>query len=351
MLKMKVNRGINLEDWKGVLVIAEQRYGKILNVSYELLGEAKKLANELDTYVSIAVLGNELDDEIDELVNYGADKVIYFEHKLLENYTTDAYCKVLSEFILENKPESVLVGATAIGRDLAPRVAGRVGTGLTADCTKLDIDMDNRRLLQTRPAFGGNLMATIICPNNRPQMSTVRPGVMEKAKLCDTKSELIKISPQLTEEDIIAKVVEVLKDTKEKVSLSDAEVIVAGGRGVGNQEGFKLIEELAELLGGTYASSRAAVDNGWVDANRQIGQTGTTVRPKVYIACGISGAIQHISGMSESDCIIAINKNENAPIFEIAHYQLVGDLFKLVPELINTLKQKESQQKVEKEYC
>ncbi|WP_428867958.1 electron transfer flavoprotein subunit alpha/FixB family protein, partial [Clostridium sediminicola] len=302
-------------------------------------GEGRKLADKIGTDLSVLLLGNKIDEEAEKLAHYGVDKVIYFDHEKLENYSTDAYSKVIGEYILENQPESVLIGATSIGRDLAPRIAGRVGTGLTADCTSLDVDSSDNKLLQTRPAFGGNLMATIICPKNRPQMSTVRPGVMEKAEYKDKAAEVVKIVPELKEEDIIAKVLEVIKSEKKAVSLTDAEIIVSGGRGVGAPEGFKLVEELAEVLGGVVGASRAATDSGWIDQSHQIGQTGTTVRPKLYIACGISGAIQHMAGMSDAECIVAINKNANAPIFKAAHFGIEGDLFKVIPELIEAIKE------------
>lgn len=340
MSKAKVNNLVDIKEWKGVLVVAEQRYGKILNVSLELLGEGRKLADKLETSLSVILLGSDLELEVEKLKHYGADKVVYFNHKLLENYTTDAYTKVVAEYIREVKPETVLVGATAIGRDLAPRLAGRLGTGLTADCTGLDIDPKDNKMLQTRPAFGGNLMATIVCPNNRPQMSTVRPGVMKKAEYTEKESVVEKRTAPLKEEDIIAKVIEVIKSKGEKVSLVDAEIIVSGGRGMKDKEGFKLIRDLAETLNGTYAASRAAIESGWADPNRQVGQTGTTVRPKIYIACGISGAIQHLAGMSESDCIIAINKNCSAPIFKVANFGIIGDAFKVIPEMISSLKEK-----------
>lgn len=343
MSKAKVNNLKDINEWRGVLVVAEQRYGKILNVSYELLGEGRRIADKLETELSVIVLGNKIDEEVKGLQHYGADKVIYMEHELLENYTTDAYTKVIAEYINETKPETVFVGATAVGRDLAPRLAGRLGTGLTADCTGLDVDPTDRKMLQTRPAFGGNLMATIVCPNNRPQMSTVRPGVMQKSEYVEEVSELVKVRPTLTGEDIIAKIVEVVKADKEGVSLGDAEIIVAGGRGLGNEENYGLVKKLAETLGGTYAGSRAVIENGWADPDRQIGQTGTTVRPKVYIACGISGASQHLAGMAESECIVAINKNPEAPIFQVAHFGLVGDATKIIPELISAIEEVKNQ--------
>lgn len=334
MSNAKVNNIKDISEWKGVLVVAEQRYGKILNVAYELIGEGKKIAEKLGTTLEVIVLGNSIDEEIDKLKHYGMDKVVYFDHTLLKDYTTDAYTKVISEYILEKKPETVLIGATTVGRDLAPRLAGRLGTGLTADCTVLDVDLEDKKMLQTRPAFGGNLMATIVCPKNRPQMSTIRPGVMEKAKYEEISSLVEKRDPSIKESDILAKIIEIVKEEREIAKLDEAEIIVAGGRGIGTKENYELIKSLAKALGGTYGASRAIVDNGWVTADRQIGQTGTTVRPKLYIACGISGAIQHLAGMSESDIIVAINKNPDAPIFKIATYGIVGDLTKVIPEIL-----------------
>jgi len=240
--------------------------------------------------------------------------------------------------IKANKPEILLIGATNIGRDLGPRLSAKSHTGLTADCTKLDVDLENRRLMQTRPAFGGNLMATIICPDHRPQMSTVRPGVMEKAKYNENaKGEIIKITPKLEDKDILAKVVEVVKGGKAEVQLEESNIIVSGGRGIGNQEGVKLIEELAQKIGGVVGASRGSVDAGWIEQGHQVGQTGKTVRPTLYIACGISGAIQHLAGMQDSKTIVAINKDPDAPIFKIADYGIVGDVYEILPELIKAL--------------
>lgn len=335
MSNAKVNQGINLDDYRGVWVIAEQREGKVLNIALELLGEGRKLADKLGVELTALLLGHNVGDIAEELIKYGANNILKVDHKLLEVYTTDAYTKVISDLVKERKPEAVLIGATTIGRDLGPRIAGRVGTGLTADCTRLEIDETDRKLLQTRPAFGGNLMATIVCPKNRPQMSTVRPGVMEKAHYNEYRTGVIEdITPTLTEKDIIANVVKVVKAAKNKVSLADASIIVSGGRGLGDYKGFELIQKFAGKLGGVVGSSRAAVDNGWIAHDHQVGQTGTTVRPKLYVACGISGAIQHLAGMAESECIVAINKNPDAPIFDVAHYGIVGDLYDVIPAIM-----------------
>lgn len=331
-------KDINIDEYRGVWVFAEQREGNLMNVSIELLGEGRKIADKLNTELTAILLGNNVNKLADRLVKYGADKVIYAESPLLEIYTTDGYTKTICNLIEERKPEIMLIGATNIGRDLGPRISARIHTGLTADCTRLDVDLENRRLLQTRPAFGGNLMATIICPDHRPQMATVRPGVMEKAKYDQGRSgEIEIINPDLRDEDIMAKVIEFVKEKKAQVKLEDASIIVSGGRGLGTPEGFKLIEELAEKLGGVVGASRATVDAGWIDQSHQVGQTGKTVRPNLYIACGISGAIQHLAGMQESKCIIAINKDKDAPIFEIADYGIVGDVYEVIPEIIKGL--------------
>lgn len=327
-----------IDQYKGVWVFAEQRHSELLNVAIELVGEGRKIADELETELTAVLLGKDVDNLATKLVKYGADRVIYADHELLDVYTTEGYTKVICELIDERKPEVFLIGATNIGRDLGPRISARVHTGLTADCTKLDVDLENRRLLQTRPAFGGNLMATIICPDYRPQMSTVRPGVMEKAKLNENNNgEIVKYTPQIEDKDIIAKVIEVIKGGKAEVQLEESNIIVSGGRGMGNNEGFRLLEELANKLGGVVGASRATVDAGWIDQGHQVGQTGKTVRPTLYIACGISGAIQHLAGMQDSKTIVAINKDPNAPIFKIADYGIVGDLYEILPELINSL--------------
>lgn len=338
MSKAKVNQGINLDEYRDVWIIAEQRDGKVLNIALELLGEGRKLADKLNVNLTAVLLGHNMDEAAEELIKYGADNVLKVDHELLKVYTTDGYTKVIVDLVKERKPEIVLIGATTIGRDLGPRMASRIGTGLTADCTRLEIDETDGKLLQTRPAFGGNLMATIVCPKNRPQMSTVRPGVMKKAKYNpDRNGNIENIVPNIKDEDIVAKVLEVIKSEKKEAGLIDASIVVSGGRGLGDAEGFKLIEEFAKKLGGVVGSSRAAVDNGWIDSSHQVGQTGTTVRPKLYIACGISGAIQHQAGMSESDCIIAINKNPDAPIFNIAHYSIVGDLYEIIPAIMDAI--------------
>lgn len=348
----------DIESYKDVWVFAEQREGKLMDVALELLGEGHRLSREIgDAKVCALLVGSEVEHLTKECFSYGADKVYLIDNELLKNFTTDGYTKVLVDAIKEYKPEIVLYGATHIGRDLAPRVAARLNTGLTADCTRLDIKVssyieylnknttldtssldpnsNDKGLKQTRPAFGGNLMATIICPKTRPQMSTVRSGVMKKVeKIENATGEIVKVKTDIKSTDIRTEVVEIVKAAKKLVSLTDAEIIVSGGRGVGSKENFQLIEKLAEKLGGVVGASRAAVDSGWIDAAHQVGQTGTTVKPKIYIACGISGAIQHLAGMQTSDTIIAINKDEEAPIFNVADYALVGDLNKIIPEMM-----------------
>ncbi len=327
-----------LTDFKGVLVFAEQRDGKIASVSYELLGIGRKLADELNVELS-AVLFGASEKEAEELIKWGADKVYFCGDPVFEKFNDEPYARLLSSIIERYKPEIVLAGATPIGRSFIPRVAARLGTGLTADCTSLMIDKETRNLLQVRPAFGGNIMATILCPNHRPQMATVRPRVMKKGEYKeDKKGEIIYIAA-----DGISSRTRVISTIKEisdiAINLQEADIIVSGGRGLGNAKGFALLKELAELLGGTIGASRAAVDEGWISYRHQIGQTGKTVCPKIYIACGISGAIQHIVGMQSSDIIIAINKNPEAPIFNIATYGIVGDLYDVVPLLIKKIKE------------
>lgn len=329
----------DLKSYKDVWVFAEQRENKLMPVVFELLGEGRKLADEIGCRLCAILCGENLEGLEKELFGYGADVVYIADHYELKNYRTDPYTKVINEAIKEYKPEICLFGATHIGRDLGPCLAVLANTGLTADCTILEIDENDKKIKQTRPAFGGNLMATIICPNHRPQMSTVRPGVMEKLAYDPSKTgEIIKVDVNIKESEIRTKILEIVKSTKEIVSLTDAEIIVAGGLGVKNEEGFALLKKLADALGGTIAGTRAAVDAGLIDHSYQVGQTGTTVKPKIYFACGISGAIQHIAGMQDSEQIIAINTNENAPIFEVSDYGIVGDLFKVIPEILENLK-------------
>ncbi|MGL5780035.1 electron transfer flavoprotein subunit alpha/FixB family protein [Cetobacterium sp.] len=341
----------NIEEYKDVWVFAEQRQGKIMPVVIELLGEGKKLAKELGVNLCAILLGNNILDLAQELIEYGADKVYLANDEKLFNYTTDGYTTVITEAIKKYKPEIFLLGATHIGRDLGPRISSRLDTGLTADCTKLEIDPNDKKILQTRPAFGGNIMATIICPNTRPQMSTVRPGVMDKAIRNLQNIGLIEeLTVNLSSNDIRTRVIKTVKNKKELVSLSDANIIVSGGLGVGSKEGFTLLENLAQKLDGVVGASRAAVDAGWIDHSHQVGQTGTTTKPNLYIACGISGAIQHIAGMQESDFIIAINKNSTAPIFNVADIGIVGDVHEILPLLTEQLNSVEDIKKLYKEF-
>ena len=355
----KQDAAVDLSAYKHIWVFAEQRQGKIQNVALELIGEGKRLAKDIsdDTQLCAVLIGNKIDHLAQECFEYGADKVYMVQDPLLENYTTDGYTKVMKQLIDEYKPEIVLYGATHIGRDFAPRIAARCNTGLTADCTHLDVKVSkyiefakanttldtstldpndpSTGIKQTRPAFGGNLMATIICPKTRPQMSTVRPGVMQKQeRVPGAKGEVVNVKPDIKASDIRIEIKDIVKSMKEMVSLTDAKIICSGGRGLGDASGFELIQKFADKVGGVVGSSRAAVDAGWIDHSHQVGQTGTTVKPEIYFACGISGAIQHLAGMKTSNCIVAINKDPDAPIMEIADYAIVGDLYKVIPEII-----------------
>jgi electron transfer flavoprotein alpha subunit len=332
----------NTGEYKGVWVFAEQRGGKVASVAYELLGIGRKLADERNTEL-VAILFGAPDASAQELIRWGADKVHHGKHQILESFNDEPYAQLLTTLIKEHKPEIVLTGATPVGRSFFPRVAARLRTGLTADCTSLAIDKDNGNMLQVRPAFGGNIMATILCPSTRPQMATVRPRVMKRGQYqSERRGEIIEVRTEgLTSR---TKVLETVKEVSDiTVNLQDADIIVSGGRGLGDPKGFTLIEELAELLGGALGSSRAAVDSGWIPYRHQVGQTGKTVCPKIYIACGISGAVQHLVGMQSSDIIIAINKNPEAPIFNVATYGIVGDLYEIVPLLIKKIKEMKGQ--------
>jgi len=330
---------MNIEDYKGVWVFAEQRQGILQKVSLELLGKGRQIADELQTELTAVLLGDNVGKLAKELVAYGADKVLLANSELLKDYTTDGYTKVICDLANDRKPAVIFIGASFVGRDLGPRVAARLSTGLTADCTGLDVDKDTNHLLMTRPAFGGNLMATIECADHRPQMATIRPGVFERLpKDKNSNGQIEEVKFELAKKDIRTTVEEVTKSIKDIVDIGEAKIIVSGGRGVGNQEAFALVNELAAVLGGVVGASRGAVDKGWVDKAYQVGQTGKTVRPVVYIACGISGAIQHLAGMQDSDYIIAINKDASAPLMKAADLALVGDLNKIIPEMINQIK-------------
>ena len=354
----------DFSDYKGIWVFCEQRNGELMPTDFELVSEARRLANEMGCRVTGLLLGYGVEAATKELGGYGADEVLVCEDPLLKVYTTDAYTKVICDLVNEYKPEAMLIGATNIGRDLGPRIAARLHTGLTADATHLDVDtneyieflrtnstmdvdsqkfdLDDRNLKMTRPAFGGHLMATIICPRFRPQMSTVRPGVMKKAAYDPAKAEacaIIKPAFSISKEDMRVEVLSVEKAAKKLVDLIGANVVVSVGRGISKnvQEGIALAEKLADAMHGVVGASRAVVDAGWMSSDHQVGQTGKTVHPKVYVALGISGAIQHVAGMQDSELIIAVNKNGSAPIFGVADYGITGDLFKVVPELIKAI--------------
>ena len=341
---------MNLEEYKGVYVFAQQVDNEISSIAFELLGKAKDLAKDLGTDVTAVLVGSGVKGLADQLAEYGADKVIVVDDPELKDYRTETYAHALSSVINKYKPEIMLVGATAIGRDLGPRVSARVATGLTADCTVLEIgdfplqavpgqEQLHNQLLMTRPAFGGNTIATIACPYNRPQMATVRAGVMQKIDpIKGAKAVVEEFNPGFTPDNKYVEILEIVKSVAETVDIMDAKILVSGGRGVGSPENFKLLEDLAEVLGGTVSCSRAVVDSGWKPKDLQVGQTGKTVRPNVYFAIGISGAIQHVAGMEESDIIIAVNKDADAPIFDVADYGVVGDLNKIVPKLTEALK-------------
>ena len=329
---------MNLSDYKGILVFAEQRDGVLQNVGLELIGEAKKLAAQLKTPVTAVLMGHNIQNLAQTLIEYGADIVLVVDNEHLKLYDTEAYAQVFKAVIDAKKPEIVLLGATTLGRDLAPRVSSRMNTGLTADCTKLDIDEATNVFGMTRPAFGGNLMATIVCPDHRPQMATVRPGVMQKLPREEGRKGEIEAFPvNIDTSKMKVKILDIVKETSKKVDITEAKILVSGGRGVGSKENFKNLEAVASKIGAEVSASRAAVDAGFIEQARQVGQTGKTVRPNIYFACGISGAIQHMAGMEESEYIIAINKDKDAPMFGIADLGIVGDVIKVLPLLAEEL--------------
>lgn len=340
----EVKEEVKLGDYRGVWVFAEQRDGKLQRVSLELLGKARELAQELGERVSAILIGHDVDCFAETLIRHGADVVYLADDKRLEHYLTSPYAKVIADLVAEKKPEIVLYGATHIGRDLGPRISKRLRTGLTADCTELSIDKERRLLLQTRPAFGGNIMATIWCPDHRPQMATVRPGIMKALEVdCSRTGEVVRVEVEPEEKDFDTKLLEVVKERKKVANLEEAKIIVSGGRGVGSAESFALIKELADALGGEVGGSRVAVESGWIAQDHQVGQTGKSVRPELYVACGISGAIQHLAGMQTAKCIVAINRDKNAPIFKVADIGLVGDLHEIIPKLVEGLKKGEGE--------
>ncbi|MBT0653573.1 electron transfer flavoprotein subunit alpha [Geomobilimonas luticola] len=329
-----------LAEYKGVWVFVEQTEGEPAKVSWELLGKGKELARALDVELAAIVIGDNVEHLCREAFAHGAEKAYLIDAPVFRYYRTQAYLKAVCHLVETYKPEVILMGATGLGRDLAGAVATVVGTGLTADCTGLAID-DKRNLMQTRPAFGGNIMATIMCDKFRPQMATVRPHVMPMPERQEgAGGEIVRESCPIAEEDILVKVLEIISDRKkDQVDVAGADFIVSGGRGLMAKENFAMLQELADELGGVVGASRSAVDAGWMPQERQVGQTGKTVRPKIYIACGISGAIQHLVGMQDSDIVIAINRDKDAPIFEVATYGIVGDLFKIIPAITNRLRE------------
>ena len=342
---------MSLAEYKGVYVFAQQVDNEVSSIALELIGKGKDLAKDLDTTVTAVLIGHNVMGLTDVLGEFGADKVSVVDDQELKEYRTEPYTHALTSVINEFKPDICLIGATAIGRDLGPRVCARVHTGLTADCTQLDIgdfpinpmpgqEQKHGQLLMTRPAFGGNTIATIACPNFRPQMATVRPGVMQKAERVEgRKAEIIEFNPGFVPNEKYTEILEIVKAVSDVEDIMDAKILVSGGRGVGSAENFKILEDLAAAIGGTVSCSRAVVDAGWKPKDLQVGQTGKTVRPHVYFAIGISGAIQHVAGMEESDIIVAINKDETAPIFDVADYGVVGDLNKIVPLLTQKIKE------------
>lgn len=332
---------------KDIFVIVEQRAGHIQKVTYELIGEATKLAKDLGEEVVVVLLGKGITDQAQTLIQYGAAKVLVVDNPVLEHYTTEPYAKAIHYIIKKFTPNIVLYGASSIGRDVAPRVAGRVHTGLTADCTGLAIDPETKLLMMTRPAFGGNIMATIVCRKYRPQMATVRPGVMAMpTKDASRKGEIIQVDAGLTKADMNVEIMEVVKSKQKVVDITEAKVLVSGGRGVGGPEGYEPLRKLAAQLGGEVSSSRIGVDSGWIEKSRQVGQTGKTVRPNLYLACGISGAIQHLAGMEDSEFIVAINKDETCPMMKLADLGVVGDLKLIVPKLTQAIVDYRAKQKV-----
>lgn len=323
---------------ESVWIFAEQRHGKLMDSSLEMLGGGRKIADKLKTKLAAVLFGHNVENLVKELIAYGADKVYVADNGLLSFYRSEAYSTILADLIRQHNPEILLFSATAVGRDLAPRVAAKVKTGLTADCVELDVD-ERRQLLQIVPAFGGNVMATVVCPKHRPQMATVRPGVMKSLNRDESKhGEIEKVSTSLREEDMKIKIVEVITEKPKVSPIEEADVVVAGGWGVGSAENWKLIEELAEALGGAVGATRPAVDEKWALEDQMIGVGGKTVRPKLYIGAGISGALQHTVGIQDSKVVVAINKDSNAPIFKGADFGIVGDLREIIPCLVNEIK-------------
>ena len=341
LLEVAFSRDVDTTQYRGVWVVAEHLHGEFRRGTYELLGRGRELADKRGVELAAVLLGDQVEGTAADLIAHGADKVYVAQDPVLAHYRTGPYTDVLAGMINQYRPEAVLVSATPQGRDLAPRVAARISAGLTADCTGLDIDAAEGLLVQTRPAFGGNLMAIIVCRQARPQMATVRPGVMKALPADSSRTgHIVTVPVRLDERSVLTKIVEIVQQEADgQVNLQDAQIIVSGGRGLGKPENFAIVRELAEALGGAVGASRAAVDAGWIPAYHQVGQTGRTVQPKLYIACGISGAVQHLAGMGSSDVIVAINKDPSAPIFNVATYGIVGDLFEIVPALTKKLRE------------
>lgn len=324
-----------------VWVFAEQDGGQIVPVVFEILTEARTIAAKLETGLSAVILGHQIAGQAEALLAYGVQTVYVCDAPELKDYTTAAYTRQLAALIGQYAPAVLFIGATHNGRDLGPRLASRLNTGLTADCTSLDVDLEKGDLLMTRPAFGGNLMATIICPSHHPQMATVRPGVFKAMPVNPpSNAQIVMVPSEIHPDDLQTEILRIVKEKSQEEDITRANIIVAGGRGLGSAAGFDLLQDLANCLGGTVAASRAAVDAGWISNARQVGQTGKTIQPELYIACGISGAIQHLIGMNKSRTIVAINKDSNAPIFKIAHYGIVGDLYQIIPAMIEQLSAK-----------
>ncbi|NLL13107.1 MAG: electron transfer flavoprotein subunit alpha [Fibrobacter sp.] len=340
IVKDAVEGGVDISQYKNVAVFIEQHDGVVSGVSYEMLGEGRKLADQLGEKLLAILLGHNMHKCADELVKFGADKVYYVDDSSLVNFQDDTYAHLVCDFIQQEKPAIFLAGATAVGRSFIPKVAAKVYGGLVADCTKLEVDTEKKLLLGTRPAFGGNLMATIICPHHRPQIATVRHKVMKQAVRDDKRSGEVVVHTMDSSIIERTKIIDIIKEVESTINLAEADVIVSGGRGMQKPENFSLIRELAEVLGGAVGASRAAVDAGWIPYSHQVGQTGKTVCPKLYIACGISGSVQHMAGMQSSDFIIAINKDPNADIFQIANLGIVGDALEVLPALTKAFKEK-----------
>lgn len=339
--KAVIDRGVDITQYENVAVFIEQHDGEVAGVSYEMLGEGRKLADQLGEKLIAVVLGYEMQKKVEELIKFGADKVFYFDGPNLISFQDDSYAELFTQFVHKEKPGIVLAGATTIGRSFMPKVAAQVYGGLTADCTKLEVDVDKKLLLGTRPAFGGNLMATIICPDHRPQIATVRHKVMKPA-LCNEHRTGEVVVHHVDEGDVKVrtKIIDTVKEVESTVNIAEADIIISGGRGMMKPENFALLRELAEVLGGAVGASRAVVDAGWIPYSHQVGQTGKTVCPKLYIACGISGKVQHVAGMQSADYIIAINKDPDADIFQLANLGIVGDALEILPKLIRVFKEK-----------